>query len=138
MVVILLFALTACLHLPAPSGYRRDATVPPNGCEEVSFRPVRMRGDIVAQVVGRDRVEYAWTRRGALMGDDLMHECIHVVQVREVGGIWPWRAVYACDWLRGLSYRRVRFEQEAYSNEADHGYLTTREPLAWQDYTVRP
>jgi len=35
-----------------------------------------------------------------------------------------------------LAYRRIRFEQEAYAQEANKSYLENRKPYSWRKYKV--
>ena len=71
------------------------------------------------------------------------HELIHIKQYRElfvVGGV----VLYVFDFIVGLfkyknvylAYRNIRFEQEAYENQHDLGYLSKRRRLAWRKYSV--
>ena len=52
--------------------------------------------------------------------------------------------LYVYDYLKGVvkykdkeeAYRKIRFEQEAYSNEDDLGYIQTRDRNNWKKYSV--
>lgn len=63
----------------------------------------------------------------------LNHEKIHTAQMRELGYL-PFYLLYVLEWLirlfgKGNAYRNISFEREAYDNEDNLNYLTTR--LKW-------
>lgn len=68
----------------------------------------------------------------------LNHESIHFAQYHELW-VLGFFAIYVYDFLRNLlrgqtttaAYRNIRFEREAYDNEADFMYLDCRKPFAW-------
>lgn len=64
----------------------------------------------------------------------LNHEKIHTAQMRELGYL-PFYLLYFFEWLirllgRGNAYRNISFEREAYENEADLEYLSSRRKWA--------
>jgi hypothetical protein len=75
--------------------------------------------------------------------DTLRHESIHIAQQKELLVIFFY-LLYGWDYLRGfikhkdkeLAYRRIRFEQEAYAQEANKSYLENRKPYSWRKYKV--
>ena len=78
-------------------------------------------------------------------GDKILirHEEIHIAQYKETL-IIGFLLIYVYDFIRGLvkyknyrdAYRSIRFEREAYTQQADPHYLEFREPFAWQRYKV--
>lgn len=78
-------------------------------------------------------------------GDDvtITHETIHHQQYLETL-IICFPIIYVTEWLVGLikyrdaekAYRQIRFEQEAYNNDLDGGYLEKRKPFAWLKYKI--
>lgn len=76
--------------------------------------------------------------RGELSKGTKRHEVIHVIQGEELYYI-GFYVLYVFDWLKGLikyrdadkAYRRIRAEQEAYSNDHDPDYPETRAPREW-------
>lgn len=68
----------------------------------------------------------------------IRHESIHTRQILEMGVIffYLW---YVVEYLIRLfkekdakrAYRKLLFEQEAYGNEEDEGYLGNRKPYSW-------
>tara|TARA_R110002110_G_scaffold161246_1_gene359984 strand:+ start:321 stop:665 length:345 start_codon:yes stop_codon:yes gene_type:complete len=73
----------------------------------------------------------------------LNHETIHIHQQKELFVLFFYM-LYVFDWLKGLvrykdtekAYYQIRFEQEAYANMRDEGYLLSREKYAWRAYKV--
>ena len=71
------------------------------------------------------------------------HETIHIKQYNELFVI-GFLLIYAFDWIRGLikykdkekAYYMIRFEQEAYNNDANFDYLSKRKKYAWLEYKV--
>ena len=67
------------------------------------------------------------------------HESIHWIQQMEMymipGYIW-----YFAEWLLRIPINKVKafnsisFEREAYDNESNLNYLSTRKPYAWRKY----
>jgi len=76
----------------------------------------------------------------------LRHELIHYQQYKELFYI-GFLLIYLYDFLyntmifkKGFSrksYRSIRFEQEAYSNDHDKMYLANREKFAWRKYKLK-
>lgn len=71
----------------------------------------------------------------------LNHERIHTAQMREMAYIffYLWYAVEyciirLCHSKQGCAYRDVSFEEEAYLNEGNSDYLTTRRHYEWFKY----
>ena len=73
----------------------------------------------------------------------LQHETIHILQQKELFVVFFYM-LYGWDYLRGymkfrdkeLAYRRIRFEQEAYSHQATGYYLENRKPYSWKKYRI--
>jgi len=73
----------------------------------------------------------------------IRHETIHIKQYNELLVI-GFLFLYTYDWLVGLikyqnkaeAYFNIRFEQEAYSNQKDENYLSSRQKFAWLSYRV--
>ena len=71
------------------------------------------------------------------------HELIHFEQQKELYLV-GFYFLYVYDYLKGVvkykdkeeAYRKIRFEQEAYSNEDDLGYIQTRDRNNWKKYSV--
>lgn len=69
------------------------------------------------------------------------HEAIHTKQIIELCGVffYLW---YGLEWLvrlaqyrdRSKAYRNISFEREAYANDLQSKYLSTRKPYAWVKY----
>lgn len=67
------------------------------------------------------------------------HEKIHSCQMRELGYV-PFYIIYVVEWIYKLikyrdsykAYRNISFEKEAYNNEANLNYLTSRRHYAWR------
>lgn len=67
------------------------------------------------------------------------HENIHTAQMKEMGYIffYIW---YFIEWLIRLfingryAYYMLPFEREAYENEKNYRYLSTRKPYSWLKY----
>lgn len=60
----------------------------------------------------------------------LTHEKIHTAQMRELGYL-PFYLLYLLEWLirllgNGNAYRKISFEREAYANEGNPQYLSSR------------
>ena len=81
-------------------------------------------------------------RKNAVLDEEtLVHEGIHTKQMVEMLFIiyYLW---YGLEYLVRLigcrnshtAYRKVSFEQEAYSHEKDKGYLDIRRHYAWTEY----
>lgn len=77
-----------------------------------------------------------------LSGKDIRHETIHLRQQAEMLVI-PFLLWYMLEWCVRLiangfkahtAYRNISFEREAYANEADKAYLTSRKHYAWIHY----
>lgn len=75
---------------------------------------------------------------------DYNHEAIHARQCREMLGVffYVW---YVLEWLVRVplcgfnlkkAYRSISFEQEAYGNEKNLGYLGTRKAWSWVRYLI--
>ena len=78
------------------------------------------------------------------MSEDVFnHERIHIAQQKELFVVFFY-LLYGWDYLRGfikfrnkeLAYRRIRFEQEAYSQMFNENYLENRKPYSWRKYKV--
>ena len=71
------------------------------------------------------------------------HELIHFEQQRELY-IVGFYALYVYDFIKGMikykdrtqAYYMIRFEQEAYNNQLDLGYVANRKKQAWNKYEV--
>ena len=59
------------------------------------------------------------------------HEAIHDAQAKDCGGYLWFHLLYLWQWAR-YGYRNCPFEQEAYRNATNLGYLETRKPKAWK------
>ena len=74
----------------------------------------------------------------------LNHECIHAEQQKEML-LLPFLLWYVLEWAvksvryRSTSkgYRKVSFEQEAYLNQQNQGYLTHRKRYIWLKYVFK-
>lgn len=72
------------------------------------------------------------------------HESIHIKQYNELLVI-GFLLLYIYDWIHGLllyrnprtAYLAIRFEQEAYNNDENLGYLDERKRNSWLSYSVR-
>lgn len=70
---------------------------------------------------------------------DINHEMIHTFQMKEMGYVLFY-LFYLVEWLIKLvklgdsnkAYRAISFEREAYGNEKNLTYTTTREKFAWR------
>lgn len=69
----------------------------------------------------------------------LNHEGTHTEQMKEL--LWVgFYILYGIEWLIrlftdwGRAYRRISFEQEAYTNQSNDSYNSTRERFAWTKY----
>ncbi len=78
------------------------------------------------------------------MSEDLLrHESIHIAQQKELLVVFFY-LLYGWDYLKGfikfrdkeLAYRRIRFEQEAYSHMFNKHYLDNRKSYSWRKYKV--
>lgn len=81
-----------------------------------------------------------FVRKGCTMSEsDINHEMIHTAQMKEMGYVlfYLW---YLVEWLIKLlklgdsnkAYRAISFEREAYGNEKNLIYTTTRAKYAWR------
>lgn len=86
-----------------------------------------------------------FVRKDAVMRDrDMRHEAIHGRQQKELLVVL-FLVWYGLEWLIRLviyrsthkAYRMISFEQEAYQNEHDDDYLTTRRWYAWTKYIFK-
>lgn len=69
-----------------------------------------------------------------LTAEVLNHEKIHTAQMQELGYILFY-ALYLIEWLirlagKGNAYRNISFEREAYDNQGNLNYLSTRKRWA--------
>lgn len=65
-----------------------------------------------------------------LSDEDKNHEAIHTAQMKELLYV-PFYFMYLIDWaFHGFKYRRITFEQEAYTHQGDAEYLEKRELYA--------
>ncbi|MBQ9561744.1 MAG: hypothetical protein IJV10_05650 [Prevotella sp.] len=79
--------------------------------------------------------------RSRLNEREKRHEYIHTLQQREMlfVGFFLW---YIVEWAvklivyrdKDTAYRNISFEREAYHNEGDEKYPTTRRHYAWWEY----
>lgn len=85
-----------------------------------------------------------FVRKDAWMSDrDMRHEAIHGRQQKELLVVL-FLVWYGLEWLARLviygkahkAYKMISFEQEAYLNEYDKGYLKKRRFFAWMKYIV--
>lgn len=73
----------------------------------------------------------------------LTHESIHTAQMKELLYIFFY-LIYPIEWVVRLfvdidhAYRGISFEQEAFDNENNADYLSTRKCWAWWDYMNKP
>lgn len=81
-----------------------------------------------------------FVRRGCMMTEeDFNHERIHTAQMKEMLYI-PFYVWYFIEWLIELfhygthAYHTNTFEREAYENDKDLTYLSTRKRFAWWKY----
>ena len=71
------------------------------------------------------------------------HEAIHLRQQKELF-IIPFYFLYAAMWIIGfikyrdgaVAYKRIPFEQEAYSNYINESYLDNRPCFEWRKYKI--
>ena len=71
------------------------------------------------------------------------HELIHYEQQKELYLI-GFYVLYVYDYIKGVlkyqdkeqAYRNIRFEQEAYSNDSNLGYISKRQRNSWKKYSV--
>lgn len=79
-----------------------------------------------------------WVRDRAMLNPRLInHERIHTAQMRELLFI-PFYIIYFFEWLFLLikfrnwysAYRAISMEREAYSNDSNLTYLSTRKPFS--------
>ncbi len=81
--------------------------------------------------------------REEMSEDVLNHESIHIAQQKELFVVFFYM-LYGWDYLKGyikfrnkeLAYRRIRFEQEAYSHMFNTNYLDNRKSYSWRKYKV--
>lgn len=75
-----------------------------------------------------------WVRDRAIINQRLInHERIHTVQMRELLFI-PFYLIYFIEWIIHLcrlhdwyaAYKAISMEREAYANDSDFGYLSSR------------
>lgn len=77
-------------------------------------------------------------REAKISPETINHEMIHTAQMKEMLYI-PFYIWYVMEWLVRLvvccsphkAYRTISFEQEAYTNEGNGGYLASRKHYAW-------
>lgn len=84
-----------------------------------------------------------FVRKDAMLRDtDYNHEAIHTAQIKELlyVGFYLW---YAVEWAVRLlrngfkaheAYRSIAFEREAYENQGDTAYLSSRKRFAFISY----
>lgn len=65
---------------------------------------------------------------------DINHEAIHSAQMKELFYIFFY-LIYVIEWIirlfmKGNAYRNISFEKEAYNNEYDLNYLSSRKRFA--------
>lgn len=62
------------------------------------------------------------------------HELIHFQQAKECG-FFKFYYLYLYFWIKtDFSYYDIPFEKEAFLNERDKSYLSSREFMAWKKY----
>lgn len=80
--------------------------------------------------------------RGKTDEQTINHERIHIVQQRELL-VLPFYLLYVWYWLINLlvyketsriAYYNIPFEQEAYTNDGNLGYLVKRKSFSWRNY----
>lgn len=78
-------------------------------------------------------------KKGTMTRKMKNHEGTHTEQMRELWYI-GFYFLYVLEWLirlftdSGRAYRRISFEQEAYTNQSNDNYNATRERHAWRHY----
>lgn len=80
---------------------------------------------------------------GSLTDSVITHEEIHTLQMKELGYIWFY-IYYLAEWLILLgvhrsfkkAYRKVSFEQEAYTYQYDRSYLKRRKSFSWVQFST--
>lgn len=89
--------------------------------------------------------KWLFVRNGYTLNDkDLRHEEIHSRQQMEMLLVF-FLLWYGVEWLLRLlltfdthkAYRAISFEREAYANEGDENYLTSRKHYAWLRYIFK-
>ena len=80
-------------------------------------------------------------KEAVLTGKDFNHEAIHTAQMKEMLYLffYVW---YVVEWIvrlfgSGNAYRNISFEQEAYDNDDDLQYLSSRKHYCWTKYLKR-
>ena len=81
-----------------------------------------------------------FVRKGCFMSEkDFNHEAIHTAQMKEMLYI-PFYVWYVIEWIVKLfiygknSYRHISFEIEAFENDDNLNYLSSRTRFAWWKY----
>lgn len=80
-----------------------------------------------------------FVRKGKIMTQrDMTHEAIHTAQMKEMlyifFYIWyviEWVLNLFCYWDSHAAYKAISFEKEAYANQENPEYLTTRKHYSW-------
>lgn len=90
-------------------------------------RYIPFKGFLAINLFGVMFVRGTWRDINARV---LNHEKIHTAQMRELGYL-PFYFLYLLEWLirllgKGNAYRNISFEREAYANENNYQYLSSR------------
>lgn len=79
-------------------------------------------------------------RKGVVVSERMIrHEAIHTEQMKDLLFV-PFYLIYVIEWLVKLlfyaskAYRNVSFEREAYANDNDVNYLSTRKRFSFLKY----
>ncbi|MCQ2247239.1 MAG: hypothetical protein MJZ69_10730 [Bacteroidaceae bacterium] len=86
-----------------------------------------------------------FVRKGmTMLSSDIRHEQIHTAQLLECLIIFFY-PLYLLEWIFKLikyrnanqAYRAISFEREAYNNQCDKHYLTTRKHYCWVKWLLK-
>lgn len=98
------------------------------------FAAITLFGHVFTRKSKENLALYMKTDGGKIMAN---HERIHMMQVQSFRlKYFTFYILYIGQWIRGLfkygrrSYKNIPFEREAYGNEKDLSYISTR----WKDY----
>ena len=126
----------------APAMCRRRRRVKEKCCTFAAMKIVRtsilpFRGFTAINLLG-----VLFVHPGVYLSNELMnHERIHTAQQREMLFVFFY-LFYVVEWLvrlpmRGNAYRNISFEREAYANQRNAAYLSSRPLYAWRRYLKR-
>lgn len=79
------------------------------------------------------------TYKGRISQTTINHESIHTEQMKELGYVFFY-ILYFLEWIVRLftntktAYKSISFEQEAYANQYNYNYLSTRKRYNWFKY----